>query len=221
MLTPRQLFFILLFLGMTGFSARAEVYSFVDEEGVVHYTNVPTDSRYKRLDSDLKPAKNKSTGKPKASKAAPARPYHPAKVTAYDEYIREASQRFNIPEPLIRAVMAAESAFNPKAVSPAGAQGLMQLMPGTAGEMGVDDPFDPRQSILGGTRYLRFLANAFDGNMVLTLAGYNAGHQAVFRHMDIPPFAETQTYVRRVLELYYHYKREAQAPAAPEGRKPQ
>jgi soluble lytic murein transglycosylase-like protein len=145
-------------------------------------------------------------------------------VTKYDDYILEASQRFNIPTPLIRAVMAVESAFNPAAVSHAGAQGLMQLMPTTAQEMGVEEPFDPRQNILGGTRYLRVLANSFDGDLVLTLAAYNAGHQAVFRHMDIPPFAETQQYVRHVLQLYFHYKKQVKAaapvaPTAPDGRK--
>ena len=127
-------------------------------------------------------------------------------MTKFDDYIREASGRFNIPENLIRAVMAVESNFNPKAVSRVGAQGLMQLMPPTAAEMGVLDSFDPRQNILGGTRYLRTLANAFDGDLVLTLAAYNAGQNAVNRHMDIPPFAETQRYVRRVLKLYYYYK---------------
>ena len=89
----------------------------------------------------------------------------------------------------------------------------MQLMPPTAAEMGVLDSFDPRQNVLGGTRYLRTLANAFDGDLVLTLAAYNAGHQAVTRHMDIPPYQETQQYVRRVLRLYYFFKKQARPQA--------
>jgi soluble lytic murein transglycosylase-like protein len=84
----------------------------------------------------------------------------------------------------------------------------MQLMPATAHEMGVVDSFDPRQNIMGGTRYLRKLANQFDGDLVLTLAAYNAGQRAVKRHMDIPPYDETQRYVRRVLKLYYFYKQQ-------------
>jgi soluble lytic murein transglycosylase-like protein len=184
--------------------AGAETYSFTDEDGVVHFTNVPTDKRYQPVDPSGKKKKRKQrTRRAKRS----SKVYRPRNVTRYDEYIKEASNRFNIPVPLIRAVVAVESNFDPTAVSHAGAQGLMQLMPQTAEEMGVDDPFDPRKNILGGTRYLRMLANAFDGDLVLTLAGYNAGHRAVFRHMDIPPFAETQRYVRRVLRLYYHYKK--------------
>jgi soluble lytic murein transglycosylase-like protein len=182
---------------------RAETYSFTDGDGVVHFTNVPTDKRYRPVD----PPRKKKSKKRKTGKKHRSKLYRPLDVSRYDGYIREASTRFNLPIPLIRAVVAVESNFNPTAVSHAGAQGLMQLMPKTAEEMGVDDPFDPRKNILGGTRYLRVLANAFDGDLVLTLAGYNAGHRAVSRYMGIPPFAETQRYVRRVLRLYYHYKK--------------
>lgn len=197
--------------------AQGEVYRFVDDDGVVHFTNVPTDERYRPVGGEKK-KKNERYRKTKGSKAA----FQHRLMTQYDDYIREASERFNIPGNLIRAVMAVESNFNPKAVSRAGAQGLMQLMPATATEMGVIDSFDPRQNILGGTRYLRTLANAFDGDLVLTLAAYNAGQNAVDRHMDIPPFTETQRYVRRVLKLYYFYKRElgsatAEPAASPDG----
>ena len=105
--------------------------------------------------------------------------------------------------------MAAESNFNPRAVSPKGALGLMQLMPDTATEMFVADVFDPRQNILGGVRYLRVLANMFNGDMVQLVAAYNAGPGAVKAAAGIPALAETQEYVKRVLRLYFSYKNDS------------
>ncbi len=102
--------------------------------------------------------------------------------------------------------MRVESDFNSQVVSRAGAMGLMQLMPKTARSMGVSDPFDARQNILGGARYLRILANRFKGDLVLTVAAYNAGEGAVQKHNGIPPYKETQRYVRRVLKHYYAYR---------------
>lgn len=125
----------------------------------------------------------------------------------YDEFIREAAALYRIPEPLIRAVIKVESNFDPRAVSPANAHGLMQMIPSTAERMMVTDIFDPRQNILGGTRYLRVLANTFNGNLQLTIAGYNAGESAVARYGGIPPYAETQHYVVKVLEYYRDYQR--------------
>jgi soluble lytic murein transglycosylase-like protein len=207
----------LLFLGAP--LARAETYSFVDEDGVVHFTNVPTDARYKRV-GPFKP--KRSSGKRAPFAGRKAGPIQHQLFKQYREHIQEASTRYSIPTTLIRAVMAVESNFNPKAVSSAGAMGLMQLMPQTASEMGVSDPYDPRQNILGGARYLRVMANQYSGDLVLTLAAYNAGHTHVSRYMDVPPFAETQDYVRRVLSLYAEYRDEdpasppaASAPAAP------
>ncbi|MBI2898037.1 MAG: lytic transglycosylase domain-containing protein [Deltaproteobacteria bacterium] len=130
----------------------------------------------------------------------------PARFARYDEVIREASRLYIIPEALIRAVILVESNFSPGVTSHMGAQGLMQLMPATARRMAVQNPFDPRQNILGGTRYLRWLANMFNGDIVLTIAGYNAGEQAVARYNGIPPFQETQGYVQRVLRHYYSFK---------------
>jgi soluble lytic murein transglycosylase-like protein len=121
----------------------------------------------------------------------------------YAEAVQRASVQYQLPQPLIWAVIKAESNFQSGAVSPAGAEGLMQLMPRTADAMGVDDSFDPVQNIFGGARYLRYLANRFEGDLRLTVAGYNAGPGAVKRHGGIPPYTETQNYVRRVLYFYF------------------
>lgn len=125
----------------------------------------------------------------------------------YDAYIREAAELYRIPEALIRAVIQVESNFDPRAISPANARGLMQMLPSTAERMMVTDIFDPRQNIFGGTRYLRVLANTFNGNLQLTVAAYNAGEGAVARYGGIPPYKETQNYVVKVLELYERYRR--------------
>jgi hypothetical protein len=124
----------------------------------------------------------------------------------YDPQVREAASRYELPAALIKAVMAAESAFNPLAVSPRGALGLMQLMPQTARELRVSDAFDPAQNIDGGARYLRMLWTQYDGDLTRTLAAYNAGPEAVRRAGGrVPPIAETEDYVRRVLALYQAY----------------
>jgi soluble lytic murein transglycosylase-like protein len=128
---------------------------------------------------------------------------------AYDDIIAEAAARYDLDPDLIRAVMRAESAFNPMVVSPAGAQGLMQLMPELAVELGVQDPFDPRDNIMGGARYLRWLLDRNRGNIPMTLAGYNAGPTVVSRYRKIPPFRETQTYVKRITRFLADAKKEA------------
>jgi soluble lytic murein transglycosylase-like protein len=127
-------------------------------------------------------------------------------ASRYDAHIREAAALYRIPEALISAVIQVESNFDPRAVSPANAHGLMQLLPSTAERMMVTDIFDPRQNILGGTRYLRVLANTFNGNLQLTVAAYNAGEGAVARYAGIPPYEETQNYVVKVLENYQRYQ---------------
>jgi soluble lytic murein transglycosylase-like protein len=128
---------------------------------------------------------------------------------AYDSIIAEAAARYSLDPELIRAVMRAESAFNPLVVSPAGAQGLMQLMPALAEELGVSDAFDPRENIMGGARYLRWLLDRNRGNIPLTLAGYNAGPTVVSKYRKIPPFRETQRYVKRITGFLADAKREA------------
>lgn len=156
-----------------------------------------------------------ATTTPPASTPPPAAPYVPAqplvpetgdRFTRYDAVITEAARLYQLPADFVRAVVKVESNFNPNAVSRTGAIGLMQLMPGTARAMGVVNPFDPRQNIFGGTRYLRFLANTFQGDLVLTVAAYNAGEGAVQRYRGVPPYDETRRYVQRVLHHYYNFR---------------
>jgi len=135
------------------------------------------------------------------------------RFTRYGDVIREAASLYQIPEELVRAVIKVESDYDPRAVSRMGAQGLMQLMPETAQRMQVRDVLDPRENILGGVRYLRVLANMFNGDLELTIAGYNAGEHAVVRHGGIPPYDETEDYVVKVLTYYRRY-RESRDPVA-------
>ncbi len=137
-----------------------------------------------------------------------SRPAGTSDASRYDDTIREAAALYQIPEALVRAVIRVESGCDPRAVSRANACGLMQLIPETAARMLVTDIFDPRQNILGGVRYLRVLANLFNGDIVLTLAAYNAGENAVIRHGGVPPFAETEAYVEKVLDHYRRYRDE-------------
>jgi len=119
----------------------------------------------------------------------------------YDDLIIEAARLYSLDPQLIRSVVQVESAFNPTAVSPAGAKGLMQLRPRLARELGVRNPFDPRQSIMGGARFLRRLIDMHEGNIRLALASYNAGPRNVKRYGGVPPFQETQNYIKRIIEL--------------------
>jgi soluble lytic murein transglycosylase-like protein len=136
------------------------------------------------------------------------------RFTRYGEWIRQAAILYQIPEELIRAIIKCESDYDARAVSPAGAQGLMQMIPQTALRMQVRDAFDPREAIFGGTRYLRVLANMFNGDLELTIAGYNAGEAAVVRYAGIPPYEETQAYVAHVLTYYRRYRTSSDVVAA-------
>jgi len=214
--SPRLWIVLGLALGITAISApaRADIYQCRRASGEVHFTNVrpqgPAGRQCRRIIRGDRPG----PARPNASSdRVRARDRSPDRYVRYDRYIREAASLYQLPESFIRAVMRVESDFSADVVSHAGAMGLMQLMPRTAASMGVRDPFDPRQNILGGTRYLRVLANKFNGDLVLTIAAYNAGEGAVVRYRGVPPYAETRRYVQRVLRYYYAFRGAAQAQA--------
>lgn len=186
-------------------AARAELYSWVDEDGVLHLTNLKKGQRGYRVSSQGPegfggevPIVIELEGRKQVA--------YPVDVSRFDDLFREAARHYKLPFALIKAVAKVESNFNPKAVSHANAKGMMQLIDSTARRMNVSDPFDPRQSVFGGARYLRMLANTFDGDLVRTAAAYNAGPERVRRAKGVPNIRETQRYVRRVLEMYRHYR---------------
>ena len=193
-------------------NAHADIYRCKRANGTQHYTNIREPGR--RCELVVRSSKKKASSGSARKKGSSSKPKStgikdPARYRRYDSLIVEAARLYQLPEPFIRAVVRVESDFNPTVVSRAGAMGLMQLMPKTARSMGVSDPFDARQNILGGARYLRILANRFKGDLVLTVAAYNAGHGAVEKYSGIPPYKETQRYVRRVLKHYYAYRSES------------
>lgn len=193
--------------------AAADVYSYKDADGVVHFTNIRPRGKDKRS------WKRVMKTDPGAGKAAarrgdcarcdvvPSRDNSPERYTRYDEYIAEASQLYRMPEPLIRAVIKVESDYDPRVVSAMNARGLMQLMPEVIRDMGVRNVHDPRENILGGTRLLRILANRYDGDLVRTIAAYHAGMGSMAKYgNNVPPYYNTRKYLRMVLEQYYRYK---------------
>jgi len=172
-------------------TAFADIYRYVDENGVMHFTNAPTSSsgEYKLFMRERK---------------QPAPSWYEAEK--YDDLISAASKRHGVSFPLLKAIIKAESDFDPKAVSKKGAMGLMQIMPQNFKLLGLKDPFDPIQNINAGARYFKQLYERFGGKLALSLAAYNAGPTAVDRYQTIPPYEETEEYVRRVLRYYYNYK---------------
>ncbi|NPV05942.1 MAG: lytic transglycosylase domain-containing protein [Syntrophaceae bacterium] len=171
--------------------ARADIYRYTDENGVMHITNLPTSPNYKLWIKERRVIIKAGID-----------------MTKYGPLIQKASEKYKVDYSLVKAVIKAESNFNHKAVSPKGAQGLMQLMPKTASTLQVKDSFEPESNIEGGVKYLRYLMNVYNGHLPLALAAYNAGEKAVARYGGIPPYAETQGYVKRVLALYKQYSAE-------------
>jgi len=194
-------------------AARADIYQYVDRDGVIHFTNVrPRGSGWRLVIRGDSPGPRRSDA---TADRIPARDTSPDRYSRFDGHIREAATLYQLPESFIRAIMRVESDFDPRVVSHVGAMGLMQLMPGTAARMGVRDAFEPRENILGGTRYLRILANYFNGDLVLTIAAYNAGEGAVIRYGGVPPYEETRRYVQNVLRYYYAFRAAEAARRAP------
>ncbi len=177
--------------------AKANIYSFKDEKGITHFSNMPhLDRRYKLVYRI--PASGQL--RPNAwSASAPSS----VDISRLVPIINDAARAHGLDPKLVHAVIRAESGYNANAVSPKGAVGLMQLIPATAQRYGVQDSYDPGQNIAGGVRYLRDLLKMFNGNMELAIAGYNAGENAVVRHGNrIPPYPETMAYVPKVLSFY-------------------
>jgi soluble lytic murein transglycosylase len=193
-----SLILTLILVAMTLFPAGlfAEIYSYTDEDGVRHFSNVPTSPRYRICSMEM-PLRSSfrfhsySSGR---------------NAKAYDAIIREACRHYGTSFELVKAVIHVESGFNPNAVSRAGALGLMQIMPYNLNDFGVLDPFDPRDNVMGGTWYLKQLMEKYNSDLTLSLAAYNAGPGAVDKYRDIPPFPETEDYVQRVLTYYRHYQ---------------
>jgi soluble lytic murein transglycosylase-like protein len=168
--------------------AQADIYRFKDKNGVWHFTNVRSDARYRLYirEDGLK-----------------ATQY----IINYDAIIHKAAERFGVDAHLIKAIIMAESAFDPNAISESGAQGLMQLMPPTACDMRVYDPFDPEENILGGTQYLGLLLKKFKQDKRLAIAAYNAGPKIVAEHDSVPPIPQTKRFVERVMKYYMEFRK--------------
>ncbi len=192
---------LLILAGLLGSqSVLAEMYKFTDKDGIVHYTNVRP-SGQKNVTTFSFPC---YASDPKCNQLDWES--IPLNRWAYDAEIRAAAKVFTVDDALIRAIIHAESAYQPEALSPRGAQGLMQLMPATQKELQIVDVFDPHSNIEGGTLYLSRLLNQFDQSVELAAAAYNAGPGAVREHGGIPPYKETREYVRRVKILYRRYR---------------
>ena len=175
--------------------AWADIYRYEDEEGVVHFTDAPTDKKFKVFLRDLRKDRQLRT----RFRVAQGNPQQ------YEQLIQASAAKYGVSAALVKAVIQAESGYNPNAVSRAGASGLMQLMPGTAKQLKVADAFNPKQNVDGGVRYLKFLLDTFKGDVSLALAAYNAGMGKVAKYGGIPPYEETRTYVSRVLSYMGSY----------------
>jgi len=184
--------FLIIFACLCPSVLRADIYRYVDPDGVVHFTNTPCDVK---CDLYIREA-------PVREESPPA-----GDLTRVwmDEYVDRFSRANDLSPALVKAIIRAESNGERFAVSPKGAQGMMQLMPFTSKRLKVSDPFDPVENIEGGVKYIKELFGAFEGNLVYTVAAYNAGPEAVRKYGGVPPYKETRQYVERVLDYYRQY----------------
>jgi soluble lytic murein transglycosylase-like protein len=194
-LTALFLFFSLLFIAT---SSSAGIYRYEDEDGVIHFTNCPRDPKFKLY---IRESKEDVAGENVVPSNNTAKD-----LTLYDTLIAEFSRKYEVDFALIKAIIRAESGFNPTAISRKGAKGLMQLMPQTALRLKVSDVFNPRENIEGGVRYFKYLLSLFNDDLRLSLAAYNAGENIVSELRSIPPYRETVDYVRKVMNYYQSYK---------------
>jgi soluble lytic murein transglycosylase-like protein len=191
---PRLALLFLTLLAASTAAANAKIYTYLDSQGIRHYTDIPDNNRYRLL--VLSPQDRTASGDRYDFQLL-------AKATQYDAIIEHAAVSSALEPNLLRAVIVVESGFNSRAKSKRGAVGLMQLMPATASRFGVSNPYDARQNVHAGARYLKFLIDRFGHDVRLALAAYNAGEDAVERNGgQIPPFSETMAYVPRVLKIY-------------------
>lgn len=181
-------------------SARADIYTYTDASGIVHFSNVPDDKNARLV---VATQRNESRSESPRSQPQVAL----AGKNRYAPLVEEAARAYQVDAALVHAVISAESGYNPAAVSNKGAVGLMQLMPETARRYGVANSLDPEQNIRGGTKYLSYLLQMFNNNLELAVAAYNAGENAVIRNgYSIPPYRETLAYVPKVLKLQKKYR---------------
>jgi len=166
----------------------ADIFVRVDSEGVLHFTNVPTSSTSSEYKVYIK--------------ETPQKPFNSYNEDLYDDAISEASKRHGVSFSLLKALIKTESDFDPRAVSKAGAMGLMQIMPENFRRLNIKDPFDPKENIMGGARYLKELIQRFEGELQLAIAAYNAGPKAVEQYNRIPPYQETENFVKAVMRYY-------------------
>lgn len=178
---------------LSGSEAFADFYAYTDDEGVVHFTNVPTSSKYKWVMREKKNYSLEDSGAISTIRRD---------ISSFDNIIFNTSLRYGVDPTLVKAIVKAESDFDTRAVSHKGAKGLMQLMPETARLMGVKNIHDPEENVEGGIRYLSKLLKMFNFEIPLAVAAYNAGENAVLKYGNIPPFSETQNYVKKV--MHYH-----------------
>jgi len=181
---------VLLLLAATCVNVAADIYMYIDSNGILHFSNVPTSSQYRMY-----------------IKERPGSGFEAPNPRSFDRIIKEAARTHGLSEPLLKAIIKAESNFNPRAVSKKGAKGLMQIMPQNFNSLNIRNPFNPRENIMGGAKYFKQMHTRYKGKLPLALAAYNAGPHMVDKYKSIPPFPETRNYVEKVMKYYYVYKK--------------